>query len=220
MNSFSRSGNSDSGRPGAISDSICAADRRLVLAEAGVDQHGGIALRQQIAVRHRIAARAGRIGADPAVERIRVLQGVELAFGERRDPAAPCRPFRELPGALAASDTDMMAGPYRASPAKGTGFMRVPALARDAYTTVGGSAVLIARTPGGESSRRPMLQAQRLAAARRLRHFRHRVVDGEAVRLLDRGKLLEGLGELRRHGLRRVDEVGVVAGTNRSTCST
>ena len=62
------------------------ADRRLVLAEAGVDQHGGVALRQQVAVRHRKSARAGRIGADPAVERIRVLQGVELAFGERRDP--------------------------------------------------------------------------------------------------------------------------------------
>jgi hypothetical protein len=38
MNSLSRSGNNDSGKPGAISDSICA---RItgVLAEAGVDQY-------------------------------------------------------------------------------------------------------------------------------------------------------------------------------------
>ena len=85
-------------QPGAISDSICGADHRLVLAEAGVDQQRGVALRQQIAVRHRIAARARRIGADPAVERERVLQGVELAFGHRAYAAGKAAGLASFPG--------------------------------------------------------------------------------------------------------------------------
>ena len=56
MNSFSRSGSSDSGSVRGISDSICAAQRRLVAAEAGVDQPGGVGLLEQVAVRDRIAA--------------------------------------------------------------------------------------------------------------------------------------------------------------------
>ena len=55
--------------------------------EAGVDQHRRVALREQVAVRHRIAARAGGIGADAAVQRKGVLQGVELAFGNRCNSA-------------------------------------------------------------------------------------------------------------------------------------
>src|SRR5262249_17495908 len=73
------------------------ADGRLVLAEAGVDQHGGIALRQQVAVGHRKSTRAGRIRADPAVERVRVLQGVELAGGKRRYSAAHGGGFKGFP---------------------------------------------------------------------------------------------------------------------------
>ena len=63
------------------------ADHRLVLAEAGVDQHGGVGLRQEVAVRHRKAARARRIRADPAVEGEGVLQRVELVVGKRGDAA-------------------------------------------------------------------------------------------------------------------------------------
>jgi len=64
MNSLSRSGNNDSGKPGAIQRFDLRADHRLVLAEAGVDQHRRVALREKIAVRHRIAPRARGIGAD------------------------------------------------------------------------------------------------------------------------------------------------------------
>jgi hypothetical protein len=64
-----------------------AADRRLVLAEAGVDQHGAVGLGEQVAVRHREAAGARRIGANAAVEGERVLQRVEAIVGERRDAA-------------------------------------------------------------------------------------------------------------------------------------
>jgi hypothetical protein len=64
-----------------------AADRAFVLAEARVDEHRGVALRQEVAVRYRKAACTCGIGADSAVERIRMLQGVELSFGERGDAA-------------------------------------------------------------------------------------------------------------------------------------
>jgi hypothetical protein len=63
------------------------ADCRLVFAETCVDQHRRVALRKEIAVRHRIAARACGIRAHPTVERERVLQGVELAGGDRGNAA-------------------------------------------------------------------------------------------------------------------------------------
>ena len=60
-----------------------SADHGLILAEAGIDQKRCVALGQQVAVRHRIAARAARIGADPPVERKRILQSVKFALGKR-----------------------------------------------------------------------------------------------------------------------------------------
>src|SRR5262249_18623975 len=63
------------------------ADHRLVLAEAGVDQHRRVTLREQVAVRNRIAERAAGIGADAAVEGEGVLQDVELALRERGNSA-------------------------------------------------------------------------------------------------------------------------------------
>ena len=65
MNSLSRSGRSDSGSVRGISDSICARSAGLMPAEAGVDQPGGVGLREQIAVGDRIAGGARRIGARP-----------------------------------------------------------------------------------------------------------------------------------------------------------
>src|SRR5262249_8151123 len=71
---------------------------RLVLDAAGVAQHRRVALREQVAVRHRIAARAGGIGADAAVEREGMLQRVELAFGKRGNPPGEALRLADLPG--------------------------------------------------------------------------------------------------------------------------
>ncbi len=88
MNSFSRSGSSDSGSVRGIRGLDLAAQRRLVAAETGVDQPGGVGLREQVAVRHRIAGGARRIGRDPAVEPHGILERVELAGGKLLGGAA------------------------------------------------------------------------------------------------------------------------------------
>src|SRR5207302_4295463 len=56
--------------------------------ETGIDQHGSVGLGEQIAVRHRKSARAQRIGAHAPIERVRVLQGIQLAGGKRGDGAS------------------------------------------------------------------------------------------------------------------------------------
>ena len=116
MNSLSRNGNSDNGDFGGDQRLDLRDDELLVLAEPGVDQHRGVGLLQQVAVRHRVAARAGGVRTDPAVELVGVLQRVQLAFGKRRDSPGKAAAFGGFPGACFASKRTLRRhdrGPWR-----------------------------------------------------------------------------------------------------------
>jgi hypothetical protein len=56
------------------------ADGGLVRGEAGIDQDRGVGLFDEVTVRHRISARARRVGADAAIQFQHVLQRIEPAF--------------------------------------------------------------------------------------------------------------------------------------------
>ena len=80
------------------------ADCRLVLAKAGVDQHRRVALRDEVAVRHRIAACACGVRADATVERKGVLQRVELAFVNCGDSAGKAARVASFLGGVLGQD--------------------------------------------------------------------------------------------------------------------